>query len=75
MSFEDLMARINLLIRGAEQEPEDAHELLDQLHLELNQMRATGQPIPEDLARLERRLEDEFAETWEAAKARGEQSG
>ena len=41
MSFEDLMARINLLIRGAEQEPEDAHELLDQLHLELNQMRAT----------------------------------
>jgi hypothetical protein len=75
MSFEDLLARINLLIRGAEQEPEDAHELLEQLHLEIHQMRAMGQPIPEDLAQLERHLEAEFTEVWEAAKARGETSG
>lgn len=75
MSFEDLLARINLIIRGAEQEPEDAHELLEQLHLEIHQMRAMGQPIPEDLAQLERRLEREFTEDWEAVKARRDGSG
>ncbi len=71
MSFEDLLARINLIVRGADQEPEDAHELLEKLHLEIHQMRAMGQPVPEDLAQLERRLEREFADEWEAAKARG----
>jgi hypothetical protein len=71
MSFEDLLARVNLIVRGADQEPEDAHELLEKLHLEIHQMRAMGQPVPEDLAQLERRLESEFSEEWEAAKARG----
>lgn len=75
MSFEDLLARINLLIRGAEMHPEDPHELLEQLHLELNQMRATGQVVPEDLARLEQRLENEFADDWAQVKARGAADG
>jgi F0F1-type ATP synthase membrane subunit b/b' len=62
MAFEDLIARINLFLSDVENEPEDAHEILEQLHLELNQLRATGQPIPDDLARLEKQLEQEFSE-------------
>jgi F0F1-type ATP synthase membrane subunit b/b' len=62
MAFEELIARINLFLSDVENEPEDAHEILEQLHLELNQLRATGQPIPDDLARLEKQLEQEFSE-------------
>ena len=61
MAFEDLIARINLFLSDVENEPKDAHEILEQLHLELNQLRATGQPIPDDLARLERQLDEEFS--------------
>ncbi len=60
MAFEDLKARINLLFTDMENLPEDAHELLEQIHMELAQFKATGQPLPEDLAELERRLEEEF---------------
>ena len=61
MAFEDLIARINLFLSDVENEPKDAHELLEQLHLELNQLRATGQPVPDDLLRLERQLDEEFS--------------
>ncbi len=61
MAFEDLIARVNLLLSDMETQPQDAHELLEQIHMELNQLKATGQPLPEDLSRLERRLEQEFA--------------
>ncbi len=61
MAFEAILARINLLVGQLESEPEDTHELLDQLHLELNQLKATGQPIPEDLAKLEKWLDEEFS--------------
>jgi chaperonin cofactor prefoldin len=67
MAFEDLIAKINLFLSDVENAPEDAHERLEQLHLELNQLRATGQPIPEDLARLEKRLEEEFSRDNPAA--------
>ena len=60
MAFEDLIAKINLFLSDVENEPKDAHERLEQLHLELNQLRATGQPLPDDLARLEKQLEEEF---------------
>ena len=60
MPFEDLIAKINLLLSDMENQPHDAHEVLEQIHLELNQLKATGQPLPEDLLKLERRLELEF---------------
>lgn len=60
MAFEDLFARINLLLTQMENEPEDAHEMLEQLHQELNQLKATGQPLPDDLVKLEQRLEQEL---------------
>ena len=61
MVFEDLITRINMLFVEMENQPEDATELLQQIRLELNQMKATGQPLPQDLVELEQRLEAEFA--------------
>ena len=63
MAFDDLLARMNLLFSQMEHQPEDAHELLEQVRTELNQLKATGQPLPEDLARLEARLEEEFSKS------------
>lgn len=61
MAFEDLITRINMLFVEMENQPEDASELLDQIRLELNRLKATGQPLPEDLVKLEERLEREFS--------------
>jgi hypothetical protein len=60
MAFEDLIVKINLLLSQMQNNPEDAHEMLEQVHLELNQLKATGQPLPNDLVRLEKQLEQEF---------------
>lgn len=60
MAFDDLVLSINLLVSEMENEPEDAHEILERLHLQLNQLRATGLPLPEDLVELEKRLERDF---------------
>jgi hypothetical protein len=60
MAFEELIARINLLVVEMENQPGDAHELYEQIRQELNQLRATGQPLPEDLVRLEEELGREF---------------
>ena len=60
MAFEDLITRINMLFVEMENQPEDAAELLEQIRLDLNRMKATGQPLPQDLVELEERLENEF---------------
>ncbi len=60
MPFDDLITRINLFFSEAENEAEDAHQVLEQLHAELAQLKATGQPLPEDLVRLEALLDEEF---------------
>ncbi len=43
-------------------EPEDRHELYLQLMEKLNEIKAYGMPLPQDLVDLEKALEDEFAE-------------
>lgn len=60
MAFEGLITRLNMLFNEMENQPEDDHELLEQLHMELSQMKATGQPLPQDLQDLEDRLNAEF---------------
>jgi hypothetical protein len=61
MALEQLQAQIALLLQGLEDNPEDAHELHDQLRQHLEQFKAMGLPLPADLAQLEKRLEKEFA--------------
>jgi hypothetical protein len=61
MAFEKLMAQVSLLLTQMENQPEDKHELYMQLRERINEIRNTGFPVPDDLIRLERELEAEFA--------------
>lgn len=67
MAFEEIKARLSMLLEQMINQPEDAHQLAEEVRETLNEMRATGQPIPEDLKTLEDRLEAQFAK---AAKTR-----
>jgi hypothetical protein len=60
MENTDLEAAIAELIDEMEGEQGDAHEILLRLQQLIGQMRATGMPVPEDLAKLERDLSAEF---------------
>ena len=60
MAFEQLKAQIGMLLGEMNDQPEDLHELYQQVHQELAQMRATGMDVPADLVELEQRLLAEF---------------
>lgn len=60
MAFDDLKAEIARLINQLENRPADWHELYLELHGKLNELRALGMPVPDDLSRFERELEAEF---------------
>lgn len=62
MAFEGLITRLNMMFEEMENRPEDDHELLFQIHAELQQMRAEGLEPPQDLVDLEARLEEKFSE-------------
>lgn len=62
MTFDDITAEIGLLLSRMQNEPEDRHEIHQALKERLNEMRAYGMPLPQDLLDLEKSLDDEFAE-------------
>jgi hypothetical protein len=61
MAFENLQAEIGILVGRMQNEPEDRHELYLQLMEKLNEIKAYGMPLPQDLVELEKALEAEFA--------------
>jgi hypothetical protein len=63
MAFEDIKAEIALLLEGMVNQPQDEHEVLEQLREKLNELRAMGMPLPEDLVALEKQLEERFPES------------
>ena len=67
MTFDEFTAEIGLLLTRMQNEPQDAHEIYQTLKERLNEMRAYGMPLPQDLLELERQLEAEFGEDGEAA--------
>ncbi|MFW2392299.1 MAG: hypothetical protein ACN4EH_07920 [Methyloceanibacter sp.] len=70
MAFDDLKAELALLINQMENQPEDRHELYLQVREKLNEMRAFGMPLPEDLVKFEEELEAQFkAEQAKAKKS------
>lgn len=68
MAFDDLKAELALLINQMENQPEDRHELYLQICEKLNEMRAYGMPLPEDLVKFEEDLERQFKAEDKAAK-------
>ena len=60
MPFEDLKARMALLLEQMVHQPEDMHELQETLREELSELRSSGLPVPLDLVLLEQNLEDQL---------------
>jgi hypothetical protein len=71
MAFEQLRAEIEQLVQQMENEPEDIHELHARIRSKLNELKATGMPLPDDLVALERRLDrEEMAQRADAGVER-----
>lgn len=62
MAFEDVQAELGLLLTQMENErrPEDRHEIHLVIMRKLNELKAYGMPLPQDLVALEEKLEQEF---------------
>ncbi|TIX39945.1 MAG: hypothetical protein E5V40_14985, partial [Mesorhizobium sp.] len=60
MALESLKAQISLLLEEMVNQPEDQHEIQEQLREKLQELRAMGLPLPADLVELEKRLDDDF---------------
>ncbi len=62
MSFENIKAEVSMLMTEMQNEPEDRHEVYLMLVEKLNELKAFGLPLPEELVQFERALEAEFAQ-------------
>ena len=60
MALESFKAQIGLLLEEMVNQPEDEHEIQEQLREKLRAMRAMGLPLPDDLVELEKRLDDDL---------------
>lgn len=65
MALEQLKAQIGLLMREMVNQPEDEHEVREQLREKFNELRALGMPLPDDLVALEKQLAERFPESPE----------
>ncbi len=61
MVFDAVKAELGSLLTRMQTEPEDRHELYLQLMEKLNELKAFGMPLPQDLVEMEKALEAEFA--------------
>jgi hypothetical protein len=62
MAFEDIKAQIALLLAETQERPDGLHAVYQKVMQEINEMRAFGMPLPEDLVELERALEEKFSQ-------------
>ncbi|AZO04276.1 MULTISPECIES: hypothetical protein [unclassified Mesorhizobium] len=60
MALESIKAQIDLLLQEMINQPEDDHEIQEQLREKLRELRAMGLPLPADLVELEKRLDDDL---------------
>ena len=63
MALEEIKAQISLLLEQMVNQPEDVHEVHENLREKLNELRAMGMPLPDALVELEKRLEADFPAT------------
>ncbi len=62
MDEQQFEASLSLLMDQMDQPAADAREIFAKLQAHLNQLRATGMPLPEDLVEMERRMGKELAD-------------
>lgn len=62
MAFDQIKLEIEQLLTDMQNQPQDSHEIYLSVMEKLNQLKATGMPLPEDLVKLEQELEKEFTE-------------
>ncbi len=60
MSFENMKASIYLLLEEMTQQPEDLHQIQEQLREKISEFRALGLPVPEDFLQAERDMRAEL---------------
>ena len=60
MAFDQLISEINMLLSEMENQPRDQWELHEVILEKLNELRALGLPVPQDLEQLEERLSSEL---------------
>ena len=70
MAFDDLEAELSLLINQMGNPPGDAHEFYLRIMEKLNEYKALGLPLPDDLVHVEKELEKYFAAEQRRAKRR-----
>ncbi|CAN5698358.1 hypothetical protein BH23PSE1_BH23PSE1_07890 [soil metagenome] len=73
MAFETLKARIAMLLDEMSSRPDDAHVIQERLREQLEEMKALGMPLPEDLVALERSLEHDLERGADPGLAEGDQ--
>jgi predicted nucleic acid-binding Zn-ribbon protein len=61
MAFDDIKAKMIDLLEKMTNQPHDLHELETMVRERLNELRAEGLPLPDDLVELEKKLDAEFA--------------
>lgn len=62
MAFEMLKAQVYSILDEIVARPSDRHILQEKLRETLSELRTQGLPLPEDLQRLEKELQDEAAD-------------
>lgn len=62
MAFEDFRVAVAMLLDEIAKDPEDSHQLQENLREKLMEMRALGLPLPTDLVDLETYLEGDLEE-------------
>jgi hypothetical protein len=77
MAFERLKAEVDILLGALQDAPHDRYELYQEIRQKLNELKAYGMPLPDDLVGLEHRLERELAAERRAqdAAARSRERG
>ncbi len=58
MAFEDWKIRLRMILEEATHQPEDLHELQEELREEIAGFTAQGLPVPQDIIELEKALEE-----------------
>jgi hypothetical protein len=60
VALSDIQNEIVSLLQQMTNQPEDVHQLAEQIREKLSLLRAEGLPIPDDLLELEQRLERDY---------------